>query len=342
MGEAVEPYQHLLELSTGLARDSKDESVAQRRISLANTKLGDAYTRAQRPPEALPYMRTALAIDRKLAAAEPNNSNLTRKLFVDYNLLGEILRDGPGRSLASDEEISGYMKGAVEVSDKLAAADPDNRQYLLDITTASVGYGDWLRTQKKIPEAILIYRKGVAAAERLNRASAQTVGIEGTLMEVWQRLGGALGDAGQYEEGLADLAKAEEFVTQIERRNPGITMNTLRRSLVQYTRAQIYAGQKRWGDAIESVQASIAIYEDLAQRDRGNEEPVNSLPGYYALLADAYAGAGKHDAAVSAIQNAIGRIRAIESQRRLVPTEVEARNGYVAKLATWQSTPSRE
>jgi hypothetical protein len=52
VSQAIDPYQHLLELATGLARETKDPVAAQRRLSAANTKLGDACVCVQLAPQA--------------------------------------------------------------------------------------------------------------------------------------------------------------------------------------------------------------------------------------------------------------------------------------------------
>jgi tetratricopeptide (TPR) repeat protein/tRNA A-37 threonylcarbamoyl transferase component Bud32 len=293
VGEAIEPYQHLLDLSTGLARDTKDEVAAQRRLSVANTKLGDACERAQLAPEALAYLRVALAIDKRLATADPNNTSLTRKLFVTYTLLGELLREGPGRSLAPPADVTSYLQGAVNVSDKLAAA------------------------------------------ERLTVA-----GNEGMLVQAWQRLGGGLADAGQYDEALTDLHKADEYVEQVEKRTPGLAVNSSRRAEILYTTAQVYIGQKHWASAIEALRSAISIDETQARRDPGNQLFINEQPNLYATLADCLEAEGQRAQAVAAMQNAIARFHDIEAKRPLIPEESEKRSGHLAKLAAWQTTPN--
>lgn len=258
------------------------------------------------------YLKVALDIDKRLAAADPNNTSLTRKLFVTCALLGQLVREGPGHTLATPAEVFGYLQGAVEVTDKLAAADPGNRQYLRDIITAS---------------------EGLAAAQGLNSA-----GNEGLLLQAWQRLAVGLTDSGQYEEALAALAKAEQYATEAEKRNPGVALNIVNRSQILRTRAEVYMGRKRWIDAIENIQSTITTYAGQARRDPGNQVYVNEQPSLYAMLADCLAASGQRAAAVTAMQDAIGGFRDIEARCPLVPEEEKVRRGHLAKLAALQSS----
>jgi tetratricopeptide (TPR) repeat protein len=95
-GEAIELYRRPLDLSIGLAREPKIRSQPNAASALPTPSWAMPPPAPSAPSEALGYLRVALEIDKRLAAANPNNTSMVRKLFVTCALLGELLREGPG------------------------------------------------------------------------------------------------------------------------------------------------------------------------------------------------------------------------------------------------------
>lgn len=79
-GEAIEPLTKLLDLEIQIASAESDQGEADGGISLAHTKLGDVLGALGRGKEALPHLRLALAIDKRLSEAQPNNLQLAQTL----------------------------------------------------------------------------------------------------------------------------------------------------------------------------------------------------------------------------------------------------------------------
>ena len=333
--EAVEPFLKLLDLSTQLARERKNEDSAQADISLAHTKLGDVLNLVDRPKEALDHLRVALEIDRRLAATHPDNIPLTRKLYMTYNMLGRVLRSKNGQRLAEPDEAKTYFEGAVDLADKMSAADPDNRLALTDIAVARSSLGEWLLREKNPQAAVAAHRKAVAAAERLSRVSTQTSGNQDILVHTYVRLAAALTGIVQYDEALQSLGKADEYLSQAEKLNPG-SRNAKRRGEIVQGEAEVHVARKLWGQAIPAYARLISIFENQRKRDPKTEVFLTAQPEQYARLAECYEAAGQRDSAIQALRTALDRFQEIESNRGLAKDEEEDRMSDIVRLSQWE------
>ena len=181
--DAIEPYEKQLALRRVLSAETKDPIASQLGLSVAETKLGDAYARSGQYLEGLKHVRPALAIDKELVAKYPGNTNLLRKLYVSYNLIAPILSSPEGSSVAVPGEAAEDYQGAISIAEKMAAADPDNRQPVLDFVVAVDGYADYLSESGHPADAVTQFRRSLSALEKLNRISPEAGGNIGTILE---------------------------------------------------------------------------------------------------------------------------------------------------------------
>ncbi len=331
-GEAVEPYLKLLALSAQLSREQKADPATDRDISLAHTKLGDVYGRIDREVEALPHLRTALEIDRRVSDAAPGNLPLLRKLFVDYNMIGRIFRSRAGPALDTGGEAKFYLEGAATLAEKMIAADPDNRLALADAAMAQDSYGDWLSAGPNPSLALTYYQKARANAEKMVGSSA-LAGNEDFMIQVYQRLAHGQIAVGQANEALPNLVKAEDYVALAEQQNPGLVRNANRRTDILRDRADAYISLKQWPEAIAALNRSIAIFDSLRQRDPANVFFLSIQPELYTHLADSYAANGQRDAAMKALRMGLDRLQELEGKRPLVKEEEDARRTELSRLS---------
>jgi tetratricopeptide (TPR) repeat protein len=197
----------------------------------------------------------------------------------------------------------------------MVAADPDNRLALTDMAIATSSLGEWLLQEKEVPAAIAAQRKAVAAIERMNKLSTQTTGNEDLLIHMHSRLSDALTAAGQYDEALASLRKADEYLALAEKLNPGMIRNLTRKSELLHGEADVYIAEKRWEDAIPALKRMIEIFETQRKRDPKNEMFLSSQPGIYEQLADCYAKLGRKSEASQALQFAQDRQKELQKTR---------------------------
>jgi hypothetical protein len=100
-GQTVEPYEKALAIWSTLSREGPDPVAERTGVVLAHTKPG----LMERSAEALAHIRPALEIDKEMAACEPNNIPLLRKLFFDYIFMIWSFRAAGGEALGTPEEV---------------------------------------------------------------------------------------------------------------------------------------------------------------------------------------------------------------------------------------------
>jgi len=95
-------------------------------------------------------LRIAIAIDKELADADPNNLSRMRKLFIDYAMIGIAFR--VSEKLAAPGEARSVMQMACDLGDRMSASDPNNMTALMDVSVSHIALGDWLRDRVRRPE----------------------------------------------------------------------------------------------------------------------------------------------------------------------------------------------
>ena len=112
----------------------------------------------------------------------------------------------------------------------------------------------------------------------------------------------ALYNEGQYDEALQCLRKADKYLSQAEKLNPGLSRNAKRKGEILQEEAEVYVARKKWEQAIPAFAGLISVFENQRKRDPKNDIFLASQPGQYARLADCYEGAGQRDSAIRAIR----------------------------------------
>ncbi len=333
-GEAVAPYLKLLELQTQLSKEKRNVSKEQNSLSLAHTKLGDVYVRLDRAGEAQEHLKISLAIDKPLSEANPSNLPLARKLWITYTMLGRALHTRGGPRPEDPSVATGYLQSAVDLADKMAAADINNQQPLADVLMAGTGLGDWLVESGSPQPAIAAYRKGLTAAERIY--AIRPTGNEDFMIQAHQRLASGLTGGAQYDEALQHLDQANHYLELADKQNPGLARTAARHGDIMESKAVLFAARKQWDEAIAAYIALISIFDSQIKRDPNNQRFLNEQPAFYNSLADCYEAAGQRQSAVKALENALARYSQIEEHRALGNNEKQERAGYLTKLSAWQ------
>jgi len=140
-----------------------------------------------------------LALDRGLAAADPTNAGVQRKVAVDLGKIGDVLeargdRAGEGKAYAE----------ALSIDRRLASADPTNAGLQRDLADALQRTGDVLQAQGDLASAGKAYAEELSIARRLAAADPTNVWLQRDLaICLW-----TAGDALQAQGDLAGAGKA--------------------------------------------------------------------------------------------------------------------------------------
>jgi tetratricopeptide (TPR) repeat protein/tRNA A-37 threonylcarbamoyl transferase component Bud32 len=334
--ECIPPYSKVLDIWTALAREKRDPASERAGISLAHTKIADTWSRMGRSQDALDHISIAVKIDKQLSADDPNNVTRLRKLYIDYLVMGLMFRSAGPAKLDGQYDALSAAQSAVEIADRLAAADPDNSSRLVDIVNAQTMLGDLLRKQGDVNGALVHDRRALDAAERRVAATGGGLDNEESLVQTRERLGSALAEAGQFNDATENFAKATASLASLEKENPGLPRLQERRGELMEAKAEAYARAKDWQPAIEAFNEAIAVVEGRRKQSPEDILLRKELAEYSSKLADGYAALGQWSNAARGMQSSLDALKEIESRRPLLPEEEKMRRDGLTAIETWK------
>ena len=89
--DAVQAYRASVSISEALCEANADNSDWQRRLLIANARLGDILVKQQDREGALAVQQASLAIILRLSARDPANTGLSRDLLLSHVQAGDAL-----------------------------------------------------------------------------------------------------------------------------------------------------------------------------------------------------------------------------------------------------------
>ncbi|HXB70670.1 MAG TPA: protein kinase [Candidatus Acidoferrales bacterium] len=331
--KAIGPYEKVLAIWTGLARDARNPASERAGIALADTKLGEMYARMDRSKEALAHLRPALEADKAMVALQPNSMARVRKLFFDYIFMDWAFRAPGGELLGSAEETRGAVENAAQLADQMAAADANNTMVFLDVSVAQNNYGMWQRRNRNFAEALVHFQKSEEAVGRFTTGRPHTAEFDDAVVNTQLHMGSAWTDVGRPEEGLKYFAAASELVAAMEKQTPGTSRMAMHRAEIEEDRGLAYLKQQDWSKAIAAFVTAISATEGLVKADPSNKTVRNQLPHYRRELADAYVGAKQTSDARITMEALLADLHQLAGTRALSTEELQFRADAEAALA---------
>jgi tetratricopeptide (TPR) repeat protein len=337
--QSIGPYEKLLALWTEMAKEHKDPQAERIGVSLGNSKLGDALTRLYRGPEGVGHLRTAAAIDREIAEANPNSAPRLRQLYSDLAVLAVLFRRSP--ELAAEGEARKTAEEAAGMAEREYISDPNNSTSLFDMMVAQTLVGDWYRDHGDPEASVSYYRKAVDAVEKFASGKPPAQLTDDSLVYAHQRLAAGMGLSGQLEGALENVRRGEECLARMEARNPGSINNASRRGDLASTRGEAYAHREMWKEAVEDFVRATAILVDLRKRNPENGGHLEELAHVRSRLADCQAASGDWAPAAATMQLSLGDLSEIAASRPLHKDEETLRAANQLKLDRWRAHASR-
>jgi tetratricopeptide (TPR) repeat protein len=334
--DCIPPYTKVLDIWTGLARQKRNPPSERSGLSLAHTKLGDAWSRMGRIKEAFENISVSVSIDKELLAGDPNSLPRLRKLYIDYLIMGLMFRPLDPDTADRVYNADSILRSAVEIADRMAAADPDNSARLVDVLNVHSMLGAWLRKRKDLDGALLHDRLALAAAERNLAIAGSGLDPQEAVLQCRERMGEVLAESGKFDESMDYFSKAGESLDVLEKQNPGMSRVEERRGELAGFRAQAYDHFKKWDLAIETFTKAIAVEEGRRKREPDDVVVRRELADYYAKQATEYATIGKQAEAAKTMQSALDMLREIEAKRSLTGEEEQLQRDDRASLEAWK------
>jgi len=336
-GEAIAAYSRMLALRLQIAHDEGGTVGSTAGVATAHVKLAEQYELAGRRAEALEHAQPALDGYRSVAAADPASIPKLRVVCIATIWAARLVRAGVGEDVFPRLEVGRQLDVCAAASERMIAADPDNRRALFDLAYFDVELGDWQQGENDRKGAAATWNRGVVMLRKL--ADTSTAGAsanEQIFVQLYRRLADSATDSKGYGEALEDLTQAENYAAALEKQQPDSLICLEFRAEIARARADVYMAQKLWPNAISEVRASITANEAIAMRDPENQKPLSETAADYIFLARCLAESGRRQDGLSAVNTAMDRYAAITSRRALDPAEERRRTEAQTLLADWK------
>jgi len=250
--------------------------------------------------EATGLYRQGLAITKRLAELEPDDTGFQRDLSISYDRLADLAQ----RAGHADEATGLYRQG-LDISQRLTELEPDNADFQRDLSLFYARLAYLAHRAGHIDKATDLYQQGLDISQRMFEVEPDNTGFRRDLSISYGRLAdlardhGAPGKAaGLYRRGLAIAERLAEL-------EPGNTI--FQRDLpVFYDRLADHAHRAGHADeAARLYRKGLAIAERLFEVEPDNTGFQRDLPVSYDRLADLARDSGATDEASQLYQLAL-------------------------------------
>jgi tetratricopeptide (TPR) repeat protein len=303
-GLRAETVRKILETSRvtfdQLAQSAPGDLDLQRSLSAMLIEFGDTYSSLGDLPSALRAFNDGLAIQQRLAIADPKNTLWQGDLAVLNARVGTVL-------VAQGKLEDGLKahRDALAVWERLARSDPNNTQWQRNLSISHISVGSVLVAQGKLDEALKAYRDALAITERFARSDPGNTLWQGDLATSYNNIGDILVAQGKLEDALKAYRDA---LTITERVAGSDASNThwQRNVFVSYSRVgDVLVTQGKLEDALKAYRDALAITERLTRSDPSNTLWQRDLLTTYNRLGDVLVTQGALELALKAYRDAL-------------------------------------
>jgi tetratricopeptide (TPR) repeat protein len=209
-------------------------------------------------------VRKALAIRRKAAAGAPANVRLARLSdraigrWGSYIALAGSLNEP---ATAASEELAMLRR--------LCAFDPNNVGLESDLIRELTNYGNLWAGRRRYGEAISLLREALQIGDRLQGNGVTDLRIEDTVFDCTADLALCYRRIGDLDSAKTIiLTVLEPVARRLESLEPNKLNNQMRHAILLITKAEVAAGNGRWGESKQLfAEALDNLRENLRRRD---------------------------------------------------------------------------
>jgi tetratricopeptide (TPR) repeat protein len=253
-----------------------------------------------KPAEALEAFQKALAIQQKLADANPAVADYQSDLALSHNNIGTVLL----RTAKPEEALTAWRK-ALAVNQALADAHPTSAGFQSALAGTHNNIGDLLSQTAKPAEALEAHQKALAIRQKLANAHSAVAAYQSELAASHSSIGYLLSQAGKKAEALEAHQKALALRQKLSDAHPAVTR--FQRSLAQTHNllGRLLAGEQRFAEAFTAIDAGLAIRQKLAVADPKNTEYATDLGYSHAYRGWALIRSGQPSQAAADLRRAV-------------------------------------
>ena len=279
-------------------RDTRPESL--QRLAQAGFDLGSLTNEIGDKQDALIAYREALAIQRKLADANPSVTRYQSDLAGSHNSIGILLSETgqPAEALKAHEL-------ALAIRRKLADANPSVTRYQNDLAGSHNNIGNLLSETGQPAEALKAYESALAIRRKLADANPSVTEFQNDLASSHNNIGILLSETGQ----PAGALKAHESALAIRRKladaNPSVTkfQSDLAGSHNNIGNLLNVIGQP--AEALKAYESALAIQQKLADANPSVTEFQSDLASSHYNIGNLLSETGQPAEALKAYESAL-------------------------------------
>jgi serine/threonine-protein kinase len=199
---ALRTWEEMRDLAAALEAESPTDAVRQQ-LARSHRGIGAILSDAEKRAEALQADQRALAIQQKLADANPADTQFQLDLAVSHNNIGLDL----SRTGKSAEALQAHQQ-ALGIQQKLADDNPADTQFQRDLAGSHNSIGIVLWRMGKPAEALREYQEALAIRQKLADANPAVTQFQSDLAGSHNSIGTVLQRMGNLAETLQSLRKA--------------------------------------------------------------------------------------------------------------------------------------
>jgi WD40 repeat protein/tetratricopeptide (TPR) repeat protein len=194
----------------GLDVEVLDPAAQVREAALDFSNRGDSFFKDGKVPEAAKAYGKSLAIFRKLASDDPNNSLRWRDVAIALYRVGDACADMERKTEATRafEESSAIMR-------YLSKTAPDSKEARLDYVFSLGKYGDSLAAQEKYAEAETAFDEMLAIYKKIAEEAGYSTERQLDLVMAYYKVGEIAKKAGKTEAARANWTKVHEILGKL-------------------------------------------------------------------------------------------------------------------------------
>jgi tetratricopeptide (TPR) repeat protein len=292
-------WEEQRDITTALEAESPTDTV-RTVLARSHNTIAVLLMEAGKPVEALQAFQKALAIQQKLADANPAIPGYQSELALSHNNIGTVLvRTG------KPEEALAEWRKALAINQKLS----DAYRTVADFQSALAGthnnIADLLSQMGKLAEALLEDQKVLAIRQKLADTYPAVADFQSDVAASHNSIGYLLSQMGEQEEALQEHQKALVIRQKLADANPAVTK--YQRSLAQTYNllGRLLAQQKRFAEAFTAIDAGLNIRQKLAKADPKNTEYAIDLGYSHAYRGWALVRSGQQPQAAADLRQAV-------------------------------------
>jgi eukaryotic-like serine/threonine-protein kinase len=302
---AMKSYQRSLEIRQRLVEADPTNLELQYELARSYHGVGDMFYTIDDLKNTLQAYDKGIAVLQPVVAAEPNNLKYLRLLADIFANRGDLKGMEGFSNLGDTEGALESYRQAIAISEKLAAAEPDKKEYQGDYATRLIYFGRLQAVTGDTKGAIASGQKSIAIFEKLSAEDPHNADYKTHSIIASNAMRLPLLDEGRTAEAVESarnvIKTLEEMVAKDPkevhiRRGLGVTYNSLGECLLQAKDAK---------GAIESFRRALAIAEERFAADPKSGENRRDVSIARHLLAEAHIAAGEYDAALANLKQNI-------------------------------------